>query len=72
MAKKNSKLPVSMPTDCPVSYKPNKADVDRERRYAAEDALRSIQRADEVRRDKDLMKDVKALVKEQVKAVGKI
>lgn len=70
MAKK-MKLPVDMPSNC-VSYKPNKADVERERRYRAEDALRSIQRADEVRADKSLMKDVKQYVKEQAKIVSKL
>jgi hypothetical protein len=71
MAKKSSKLPVAMPmpTD---NYKPNKADVERERRYRAEDALRAIQRADEVRKDKGLMKDVKTYVKEQAKLASKL
>lgn len=71
MAKK-PKLPVEMPSTCTPSYKPNKADVERERRYRAEDALRSIQRADEVRSDKALMKDVKSYVKEQAKIVSKL
>lgn len=70
MAKKSS-LPVDMPC-ASSSYKPSKADVERERRYRAEDALRSIQRADDVKRDKSLMKDVKSLVKEQAKAVSKL
>lgn len=70
MAKK-MKLPVDMPSNC-VPYKPNRADVERERRYRAEDALRSIQRADEVRADKSLMKDVKQYVKEQAKIVSKL
>lgn len=70
MAKK-MKLPVDMPSSC-APYKPNRADVERERRYRAEDALRSIQRADEVRSDKSLMKDVKQYVKEQAKIVSKL
>lgn len=72
MAKKFKSIPVAMPIDSPCSsYKPTKADVERERKYQAEDALRTIQRANEVKKDKDLMKDVKALVKEQMKAVSK-
>lgn len=64
-----SKLPVA---ECsPSTYKPSKADVDRERRYRAEDGLRAIQRAQEVKADKVLLKDIKALVKEQAKAVNK-
>lgn len=66
MAKK--KLPVakapSTVRDAP--YKPSKEDEARERRYRAEDALRSIQRADEIRKDSKLMNDVKQLAKEQM------
>ncbi len=72
MAKKSSKLPVDMPSPACTSYKPNKADVERERRYRAEDALRSIQRAEEVRKDKGLMREVKQYVKEQAKTVSKL
>ncbi len=71
MAKKSSKLPVDMPNSVGMC-KPSRADVERERRYRAEDALRSIQRADEVLKDKDLMRDVKQYVKDQVKTVGKL
>lgn len=40
-------------------------------RYRAEDALRTITRAEECRRDKALMREVKKLAKTQVKAVCK-
>lgn len=43
-----------------------------DRKYRAEDALRTIQRADEVRRDKGLMRDVKKLAKEQVRILNKV
>lgn len=72
MAKKASKLPVSMPSTSLGMCKPTRADVEREKRYRAEDALRSIQRADEVRKDKDLMRDVKQYVREQNKIVSKL
>lgn len=62
------KLPVTMPT---VDYAPSAADKERQRQYKAQDALRDLQRADEVRRDKGLMKDVKALAQQQLKAVSK-
>lgn len=62
------KLPVTMPT---VDYAPTAADKERQRKYAAEDGLKALQRADEVRRDKGLMKDVQALAKQQLKAVSK-
>lgn len=69
MAKKSTVIPVERP--CTASYKPTKADVERERRYQAEDGLRTIQRANDIKKDKALMKDIKGLVKEQVKAVNK-
>lgn len=71
--KKSNSLPVASPVDMPSTalYKPAKADVDRERRYRAEDGLKAIQRADEIKKDKGLLKDIKALVKEQVKALSK-
>lgn len=48
------------------------ASPDVDRKYRAEDALRTIQRADEVRRDAALMRDVKKLAKEQVRALNKV
>lgn len=69
---KKSKLPIaklSTAVDYPANpskYKPSKEDVARERRYKAEDGLRAIQRAEEVRKDKTLMSDIKSLAKEQV------
>lgn len=67
MAKKvKSKLPVTLPD---VDYPgPSRESRERERKYKAEDGLRALNRADEVRKDRDLMKDVKALAKEQLKA----
>lgn len=68
MAKK-MKLPVGkFNNDCapPVSCKQSAEDKARQRRYQAEDALRAIQRAEEVKNNKQLMSDVKALAKEQV------
>lgn len=40
-------------------------------RYRAEDALRTISRAEEHKRDKELMRHVKKLAKSHVKAVCK-
>lgn len=76
MAKKSTKLPVEKPSSSyPISaapYKPTKADVDRERRYKAEDALRTLTQASEYQKDKGLMKDVKALAKEQMNKLKNI
>jgi len=40
-----------------------------ERRYRAEEALRTITRAEEHKRDRALMKDVKACAREQAKTL---
>jgi hypothetical protein len=42
------------------------------RNYRAEDALRDIQRAQKHERDKELMRDVKKLAKEQVNSLKKL
>jgi hypothetical protein len=44
----------------------------RERKYMAESALRDIERAEGHKRDKSLMKDVKACAREKMKAYGKL
>ena len=41
----------------------------RERKYRAEDALRCLERAAEIVKDKALMADVQVLVKEKMKAL---
>lgn len=71
MAKK--RLPVAKPSTVEVAkpYPQTKEQRDRERRYAAEDALRAIQRAEEVKANKSLMADVKALANEQVNNLKK-
>jgi len=65
-----NKLPIAKSSTAevcgPSPYKRTKEDEARERRYAAEDGLRAIQRAEEVRSNKKLMADVKALAAEQV------
>lgn len=65
MSKKKLPTTLSMPEK--VKY-----DEANERRYQAEDGLRILQRAEECRKDKQLMKDIKALAKQQMKALGKI
>lgn len=75
-----TKLPVAKQKPIPVRIVSEKDNVPtpdanyeaRERKYKAEDALRSLQRAEEVKADKGLMKDVKALATQQMKALGKI
>lgn len=57
---------VSETTDSPMR------DEARERKYRAEDALRTIKEYEKLQSDKSLMKDVKALAKEQMNALKKI
>lgn len=73
MAKK-SKLPVAKYTGgdvCAAPYKQSKDDIARQRRYAAEDAMRTITRAEEIKSDHRLMGDVKSLAKEQMQNLKK-
>lgn len=43
-----------------------------DRKYKAEDSLRVLMRAEEIRRDKSLMKDVKELAKKQSSDLKKV
>lgn len=69
MSKKASKNALPIATADPV---PSGKMKEQERRWRAEDALRSINRAEEFKQDKSLMKDVKALAKEQMASLSKI
>lgn len=42
------------------------------RRYEVDDALRTIERAEEIKCNKDLMKDVKRAAKDKIKALNKV
>ena len=55
-----------------TEYRPSKDEIERQRRYKAENALRTIRQADEYRCDKGLMKDVKTLATEQMAALKKV
>lgn len=67
MAKKTkTKLPVASSN---AIYGPSPRE---ERKYRAEDALRTIEQAEGYRKDKDLMKDVKQLAREKVKNLKKV
>lgn len=65
MAKKKVRMPVE--SICTTAV-----DKERERKYRAEDALRTMQRADEIKSDKGLMRDMKALAKEQMASLNKV
>ncbi len=56
----------------PMPYKPSAADKARERRYQAEDALRTITRSAEICKDKPLMREVKKLATEQMSTLKSV
>jgi len=59
----------AVPTTAPGSRSQMDA---RERRYRAEDALRTLTRAAEIQCDRTLMRDVKVVAKEQMKTLQKV
>lgn len=68
MAKK--RLPIAK--DVPTSIMPTKADRERERRWRAEDALRTCKEYEKIKGDKQLMSDVKQLAKEEMNKLKKV
>lgn len=77
MKKPQAKKPISKPKP---KAEPSMASVaaaqpprdPKERQYRAEDALRTLQRAEEIKADKSLMADVHAQAHKQVAAISKI
>lgn len=65
------KMPVARASEA-VEIKPDPGHEVRERKYRAEDALRTIEQAEKCKSDKGLMRDVKSLAKEKIKHLGKI
>jgi hypothetical protein len=55
-----------------VPYKPSPAEAAREKRYQAEDALRTLTRAGEIQRDKGLMREVKKVATEQLQTLRSV
>lgn len=64
-------IPVRIVSDAPEATSDRGYEA-RERKYRAEDALRTIKEYEKLQSDKGLMKDVKALAKEQMNALKKI
>lgn len=67
MARKSKSADTPSATSGSIGINP-----ERERQYRAEDALRTLTRADEIRRDAALMRDVKSHAKQQIKTVGRV
>lgn len=55
-----------------VAYKPSAAEKKEQMRYRAEDAIRTLTRAEEIRKDPTLMKAVKTHAQEQVKTMQSV
>ena len=66
-----NKLPTAKVTDT-MAIAPDQASAARERRYRAEDALRTITEAEKHKADKGLMKDVKMVAREKIKDMSKV
>lgn len=67
-ASKKKPIPVKIVNDAPME---TKAHEDREKKWQAEDDLRTLQRAKEVESDKARMKAAKALAQEQMNTLKK-
>jgi hypothetical protein len=74
MAKKTStKTSQGVPVNtAPSPYKPSAAEKKMQQRYQAEDAIRTLTRAEEIKKDVELMRNVKKHAAEQVKTMQKV
>lgn len=72
-ASKSSKAQKAVPVKIVSEPAPaNKVDGDRERKWKAEDALRTVKEYERVRSDKSLMKDVKKLAQDEMRKLKQI
>jgi len=65
-------VPVTIVSNSTTSNAMPKESMERERKWKAEDALRDIERAEQHKCDKALMKDVKKLAIEKMNSLKKI
>lgn len=76
MAKKKSSLPVEKIATAVVDKMSNPSrsseDTARERKWKVEDALRTLQSAEEVRKDKSLVREAKQLAKTKMRELKNI
>lgn len=71
MAKKKS-TGLSTMVDRPMAYKPTAEDKARERRYQAEDDIRTMERAEEIKKDKARVTAMKEVAKEKIQTLKKV
>lgn len=69
MAKKSIPAPTNSVAQ---PYKPSAAEKKMQQRYQAEDAIRTLTRAEEIKKDAALMKAVQSHSKEQIKTLQKV
>lgn len=72
MAKKSTPRTTSVAVEAAMPMKMSAEDKRRQMKYMAEDAVRTLTRADEIRKDASLMKAVKSHSKEQIKTLQKV
>lgn len=66
---KSTKNKLSGMIDMPAPMRQTKQEVAERRKWEAQDALRTITRAEEIKRDRGLMAEVKKCAREQVKSL---
>lgn len=69
MAKTTKNKLSGMISEAPMPYKATAEDKARQRKYEVEDALRTVTRAEEIKRDRPLMAAVKKCATEQIKCL---
>ena len=72
MAKKSTPRTTSVAIEAAMPAKMSAEDKKRHMKYMAEDAVRTLTRADEIKKDKTLMGHVKKHAREQVKTLQKV
>jgi len=65
-------LTEATPISVAERYKPSKEDIAREKKYRAEDDIRTLQRAEEIKKDKERMTAAKQVAKSQIQDLKKI
>lgn len=65
-------VPVKIVSEAANPVKPDKSYEDRERKWRAEEDLRTLQRAAEIKADRERMKYAKKCANDQIKALQKV
>lgn len=72
MAKKSTPRTASVTMEAAMPAKMSAEDKKRQMKYMAEDAIRTLTRAEEIKKDKALMGHVKRHASEQIKSMQKV